>query len=242
MHCLIRIESIAGRKFTKIRVSHPRYLALLFVIIAILFGSQDISLAGSKLDDKSAIEFIQAYIKQAYYPMLKLGNVRFRKYGDKEYSRQLSWAKKLSKGGLITFTTTDVRNQYIDFDAKTTDMINKIDHIICEKDKILCVSSGDRKAEKIVKIELESENVDGIKNQYKMVYFTYTFTPNDTAIKCFGLKDGIKKAKAVAKIYYDPFLEKYIFKGFKASPLNKNEWYDKTWVNSKGEVEKGFIK
>jgi hypothetical protein len=63
-----------------------------------------------------------------------------------------------------------------------------------------------------------------------LVYFSYVYEPNELG-RVFGYNKT--KYRAKAKIIYDAFLEKYIFKGVMWSQWDREVWKNTQWVYEK---------
>jgi hypothetical protein len=131
---------------------------------------------------------------------------------------------KLKKAGLIEFSTdVDITGGVRHIETKLTEKGRNNHLVLDNNNNFVGFLAANRKIIKIVKIEPEEE----------FVYVSYLYTPNEIG----SLLGGEEKCRGKAKLSYDSFLEKFIFKGFMCSDWEKEEWRNTTWVYYKEGVK-----
>jgi len=191
-------------------------------IVLTCFITSDLFAGNAKLTESKASTIIDQHINEYYSPVY-IGRKEFV-LEKKKYDNYISFCNKLKKAGFIEYSTdVDITGGVRHIETKLTEKgLNN--HIVSDDiNKYVGFLAGHRKIIKIIKIEPDDE----------LVYFAYLYTPNELG-NLFGEK---AKYRGKAKIVYDLFLDKFIFKGAMISGWEKEEWRNTTWVYNKGGIK-----
>ena len=209
-------------------------IKIIFLVLPFIFIANSVVIAGGKnLSQARAKELLEQHISKAYSGV---------EIGANKYNT-LHWEQKtiitiikryniLQSEGLITYTVNARHNEMF-FNAVETENVKDSPHFIktINKDKYLFLLIGSRKILKITKTD--SKN---------FVYFVYSFEPSEMGFLLELTRD--EKNRGRAKIVYDDFLERFIFKGFEFSAWEEEKWRDGSWVDFKNNdtiVNRGIV-
>jgi hypothetical protein len=149
-----------------------------------------------------------------------VGEFVFNVDSKEKYENLKKSCEELKKAELIDYTVLQPSTG-LQFHVKTwlTDKGKGHRYIFSEDDKqILGFVIGKRTLRDIVKIEGDA------------VWFSYDFETNELG-KALYFHEG--KYRGRAKIFFDPSVNKFVFKGFQSSPWDKEKWVNNTWVYEK---------
>ncbi len=185
-----------------------KFISILISIICIL--NITACAEAGELSNREAKKVINEHIGTWYCPLSY--KVSYRKRDKKQYEKQLKFFKELRDYQLVTFSVNDDKWNF-NILVKPTEKAKPIKNEFSNDE--FGISGGKRSVEKIIKIDGDT------------VFFSYWFKPNN-----LGKALGYNKCKfrGKAKISYDMFLDKFLFKGFYFSPWEKEEWRKTTWV------------
>ena len=208
-----------------------RFLLMLCVIsVFFIHGcseSGDLSLGKTVVDkdgnpiinEMTAIKLINEHIGDHYSGMTSLGSWDVLHKTEDARQGTLRLLGALKNEGLITFEAESSdpppgRSWY------TTQLTEKGKRESIQKarnDKKVGFHTLNLKVEKVVSISDDNT-----------VLFVYTNEPTELGRK-YGKEEGLPK-RGTAKFKYDPFLEKFIFKGFWWSEMSEEDWQKGRWI------------
>lgn len=199
----------------------PRKYVFLFVILCVI----NIHQLGYAIDKKIASNDAEILIGQhfaEFYQSVHIGTLTFELAQQDKSDKLIRILDAWQRTGLITYKKLQIhmglQHQLI---TELTEKGRKSGYITKYKDNNrFGFLFGKREVLKIV--EIMDDNT---------ILFGYRLYPSEYAYD-FGYKKDTEykyRGKAVAK--YDPFLEKYVFKGALFSPWEREEWGETTWTD-----------
>ncbi len=198
------------------------YMAIV-IIIAFISNNMVYNLIAdeTELSEKKAEEIISKHIKYGIYPV-KIGEFDLTGKQADKYKKVLI---KLKEKEIVTFNIIDTDDstenfsKLYKFKVELTDKGKKSYYLSTEGVNIAGIIVGERKILEIT----ENDGNDSI------VYFAYSFEPNDIGYAIGSTKDNKNRGKA--KLYYNKSVKKYIFDDFQfLSPLTFGYWISSSWV------------
>ena len=207
-----------------------RFLLMLCVISVFFVNgcseSGDLSLGKAAVDkdgnpvinEMTAIKLINEHIGDFYGQGIHIGNWTWSKENITEYKRQVLTRAK--NEGLITFEadlSEPPPGPAYYFTVQLTEKGKRESIRLADKKNIANFHTLNLKVEKVVSISDDNT-----------VLFVYTNEPTELGRK-YGKEEGLPK-RGTAKFKYDPFLEKFIFKGFWWSEMSEEDWQKGRWI------------
>ena len=203
-----------GRKY-------GRQLVLFFSLglLSIFFGFYDVN-AGIQISQNEAINLIQSHLHPyGYDGSILIGEFKISLNDEENSVEAKKTCEKLRSLGLIDFSIKYDSNELENvFTTSLTEKGKKHNHAWLEwNTNVVIFEMGYYENVEIVKID-EKEN---------LVYSAVEYIPNDLD-KALGREKN--KYRVKAKIVYDDFLKKLVWKGAMGCAWEGGDWYKTSWI------------
>lgn len=192
---------------------------IIFLLIILSLGTVVTCAKSNELTKDKAQKLITEHIQDSY-GTVPIGEFTFNMSSKDKFDNLKKSCEQLKKAGLIDYTLVN-SSMSLQLHIRTWLTKNgKNGHYIYYDDdkKIIGFIIGKRNISEIVKIEGDT------------ILFSYDFETNELG-KALDFQEG--KYRGRAKIVFDSFSKKFVFKGFQSSNWEKEKWMNSTWFYEK---------
>ncbi len=204
-----------------------RVLVTMFILIVAVAIPQLTFSADKKISPREATKLILQQFGEIYWPMF-IGTRTYELSRQADLKQMEEIVKKFERTGFVKYTITQTppgpRHQLT---TELTEKAKKKGYIPWVKGpQVVAFLFGTTTVERIVDI-----------TQDNTVLFIYKFHPSEDVfiydpVRFQKGKEYRYRGKLMLK--YDPFLERYITKGFQWSEMENEQWQDAVWTDTRG--------
>ena len=208
-----------GERTMELRYCDRTWNDIIFLLIILSLGTVVTCTKSNELTKDRAQKLITEHIQDSY-GTVPVGEFIFNVSSKDKFDNLKKSCEQLKKAGLIDYTLVN-SSMSLQLHIRTwlTEHGKNSHYIYYDDDKkIIGFIIGKRNISEIVKIEGDT------------ILFSYDFETNELG-KALDFQDG--KYRGRAKIVFDPFSTKFVFKGFQSSNWEKEKWMNSTWFYEK---------